>query len=223
MSRIAIVTGGASGIGRALGAALVRRGDQVVLADGMGQYVEADIVAKQEFAGYWEYVLDEAIFAAPAHPFWGGTALIGPAGDLLGIGSLQLQQGGAGAARPINMVVPIDLLTPILEDLATRGRPNRPARPWLGLYAAEDEGGRRESDAVELHATAEHQLRGAVAALGGLAVVVEVGNERPGRRVDAKEPVGVDVRGRVEIRFARAEIYHILPFRLHGFRRLHGG
>ena len=29
----AIVTGGASGIGRALGAALVRRGDEVVLAD----------------------------------------------------------------------------------------------------------------------------------------------------------------------------------------------
>jgi NAD(P)-dependent dehydrogenase (short-subunit alcohol dehydrogenase family) len=33
MPRVAIVTGGASGIGRALGAALVRRGDEVVLAD----------------------------------------------------------------------------------------------------------------------------------------------------------------------------------------------
>ena len=48
--------------------------------------------AKQEFAGYWEYVLDEAIFTTPAHPNWGGTALIGPAGDLLGVGSLQMQQ-----------------------------------------------------------------------------------------------------------------------------------
>ncbi|MGY1731082.1 SDR family NAD(P)-dependent oxidoreductase [Geodermatophilus sp. SYSU D01045] len=36
MTRVAIVTGGASGIGRALGAALVRRGDRVVLADVEG-------------------------------------------------------------------------------------------------------------------------------------------------------------------------------------------
>ena len=37
------------------------------------------------------------------------------------------------------MVVPIDLLPPILDDLLTYGRPNRPPRPWLGLYAAEIE------------------------------------------------------------------------------------
>ncbi len=36
-----------------------------------------------------------------------------------------------------NMIVPIDLLKPILDDLVTIGRPNRPARPWLGLYATE--------------------------------------------------------------------------------------
>ena len=40
MSRVAIVTGGASGIGRALGAALVRRGDRVVLADVDGAAAE---------------------------------------------------------------------------------------------------------------------------------------------------------------------------------------
>ncbi len=61
-------------------------------AGGRKRSVAARIIAKQEFSGYWEYVLDEAIFTAPAHPFWGGTALIGPAGDLLGIGSLQIQQ-----------------------------------------------------------------------------------------------------------------------------------
>jgi S1-C subfamily serine protease len=35
--------------------------------------------------------------------------------------------------------VPIDLLKPILDDLLRHGRPNRPARPWLGFYAAEIE------------------------------------------------------------------------------------
>ena len=80
-----------------------RLGERVVVAGAGGRQrsVAARIVAKQEFAGYWEYVLDEAIFTAPAHPHWGGTALIGPAGDLLGIGSLQLAAGAArAAARP---------------------------------------------------------------------------------------------------------------------------
>jgi S1-C subfamily serine protease len=102
--------------------------------------VAARIVARQEFAGYWEYVLDEAIFTAPSHPHWGGTALIGPDGDLLGIGSLQLEHtSGKGPNELLNMIVPIDLLKPILDDLTKYGRPNRPARPWLGLYATEIE------------------------------------------------------------------------------------
>ena len=62
-----------------------------MLADGMSRSVQANIVAKQEFAGYWEYLLDEAIFIAPAHPSWGGAALVGADGKLLGIGSLRLQ------------------------------------------------------------------------------------------------------------------------------------
>ncbi|MGH7152868.1 MAG: PDZ domain-containing protein, partial [Acetobacteraceae bacterium] len=36
-----------------------------------------------------------------------------------------------------NMVVPIGLLAPILNDLLTYGLVNRPARPWLGMYATE--------------------------------------------------------------------------------------
>jgi S1-C subfamily serine protease len=115
-------------------------GERVVVAGagGLHRSVAARVVAKQEFAGYWEYVLDEAIFTAPSHPNWGGTAVIGPAGDLIGIGSLQLEQGREkGSAGHLNMVVPIDLLTPILDDLLRHGRPNRPARPWLGFYAAE--------------------------------------------------------------------------------------
>jgi S1-C subfamily serine protease len=107
-------------------------------AGGRTRAVAARIIAKQEFAGYWEYVLDEAIFTAPAHPNWGGTAVIGPAGDLIGIGSLQIQQATSQRrAEDVNMVVPIDLLKPILNDLLTIGRANRPPRPWLGFYATE--------------------------------------------------------------------------------------
>ena len=117
-------------------------GDAVVVAGAGGRKhsVVARIAAKQEFAGNWEYVLDEAIFTSPAHPFWGGTAMIGRDGELLGIGSLQVQQmREIGTPEPLNMIVPIDILKPILEDLLTLGRPNHPARPWLGLNAAEIE------------------------------------------------------------------------------------
>src|SRR5882672_10789196 len=117
-------------------------GEPVVLAGAGGRQrsVAAHIAAKQEFAGYWEYFLEEAIFTAPSHPQWGGSALIGPAGDLLGIGSLQLQRDAEGGRREdLNMIVPIDVLKPILDDLLTLGRPNRPPRPWLGLYATEIE------------------------------------------------------------------------------------
>ncbi|WP_342151031.1 S1C family serine protease [Methylorubrum sp. SB2] len=123
--------------------ATLRIGDRAVIAGagGRGHSLAVELVGRQEFAGYWEYVLDEALFTAPSHPQWGGTALIGPGGDLLGIGSLQLQQGGQSGARAINMVVPIELLPPILADLETRGRADRRPRPWLGLYATETEDG----------------------------------------------------------------------------------
>jgi S1-C subfamily serine protease len=111
-----------------------------VLADGIGQFVEAKIVAKQEFAGYWEYLLDEAIFTTPAHPSWGGAPLVDLSGKLLGIGSLRLQMNQSGEVADINMVVPINLLPPILDDLLTRGQVNKPPRPWLGAFSAESNG-----------------------------------------------------------------------------------
>lgn len=125
---------------------LAEVGMRVVVAGSGGRKhaVASRIIAKQEFSGYWEYLLDEAIFTAPAHPLWGGTAMIGPAGELLGIGSLQIQQATSNPLTNVtrqgddaNMIVPIDLLKPIFDDLLTIGRPNRPPRPWLGLYATE--------------------------------------------------------------------------------------
>ncbi|MGH8630518.1 MAG: S1C family serine protease [Burkholderiales bacterium] len=117
-------------------------GDDVILAGQGGQAhaLKAKVIAKREFAGYWEYVLDEALFTAPAHPQWGGAALLGMNGRLLGIGSLLVQEALSGQTIQGNMIVPIDLLEPIYEDLRTRGRANRPPRPWLGMYTTEANG-----------------------------------------------------------------------------------
>jgi S1-C subfamily serine protease len=123
-------------------AAATAVGDPVVIAGegGRSHALKATVVAKREFAGYWEYVLDEAIFTMPPHPSWGGAACIGADGRLQGIGSLFVQEArGDGIASQGNMVVPIDLLSPILDDLVTLGRVDRPPRPWLGMYTSEAE------------------------------------------------------------------------------------
>jgi S1-C subfamily serine protease len=117
-------------------------GDSVLFASAGGRRraIETKIVGRQEFAGYWEYLLEDAIFTAPAHPFWGGGALISQDGKLLGVGSLILQQGDAkGRRHDMNLVVPINCLPPVLDDLRRFGQVNRPARPWLGVYAMEEE------------------------------------------------------------------------------------
>lgn len=154
-------------------------GANVVLAGhgGRAHALKASVFAKREFAGYWEYVLDEAIFTAPAHPQWGGSALIGTEGKLLGIGSLLVQEKIDAGTIQGNMVVPIDLLEPILDDMLRYGRVQRPPRPWLGIYVTE---------------------AGARLAVGGLApggpaeragvkvgdVVAEVGGARPSSLAD---------------------------------------
>ena len=127
-----------------LGAGLrVGAGDKVVIAaeGGRRHAIAATVVARQEFAGHWEYLLDRAIFTAPAHPFWGGTGLIGGDGRLLGIGSLHVQQVTEPDAPPrdINMVVPIDLLKPILDELLTYGKRNKAPRPWLGIFTVDND------------------------------------------------------------------------------------
>lgn len=121
-------------------ASKTRIGDPVIFSDGFGRSLETEIVAKREFAGYWEYLLDEAIFVAPAHPSWGGAAVVGQDGRLLGIGSLKLVMSRSGTSSDMNMVVPINLLPPILDDLLTLGKVNKPARPWLGAFTAESNG-----------------------------------------------------------------------------------
>ena len=115
-------------------------GERVVVAGGGGlmNAVDAEVVAKQEFAGYWEYLLDEAIYTTPAHPHWAGAAVIGAGGGLVGVGSLYVQQVTQNSSPiDVNMIIPIDLMPPIVDDLMRYGQTSRPPRPWIGMQATE--------------------------------------------------------------------------------------
>lgn len=121
----------------------VKEGDPVLVAAHGGEdgAMGARVISRKEFAGYWEYLLDEAIFTAPPHTNFGGAALIDRQGKLVGIGSLftQIPIAGLGAI-PGNMFVPIDYLKPILSELIDKGQTSEPPRPWLGVNADESHG-----------------------------------------------------------------------------------
>jgi S1-C subfamily serine protease len=105
---------------------------------GIDMVGPALVVAKREFAGSWEYMLDEALFTAPPHPAWSGAALISREGKLVGVGSLIVGDATGGTEKtPGNMFVPIDRLSPILGDLISDGRIPGPGRPWLGVNTEE--------------------------------------------------------------------------------------
>jgi S1-C subfamily serine protease len=118
-------------------------GDPALVAghEGSEAVVGVRIVSRGEFVGYWEYLLENAIFTTPPYQNYGGAALIDSDGSLLGIGSIftQVTITGFGSIHA-NMFVPIDLLKPILSDLITVGRSRRPLKPWLGLNSEESHG-----------------------------------------------------------------------------------
>jgi S1-C subfamily serine protease len=107
-------------------------------ADGVGN---ACVVARRRFTGWWEYMLEDAIFTAPPRYDHSGAALIDESGRLVGIASLWVSDAlDLGVAFPGNMFVPVDLLKPVYDDLVSTGRRRAPPRPWLGLYSEEVEG-----------------------------------------------------------------------------------
>jgi serine protease Do len=113
----------------------------VVTAPARGDPTLVRVVSRRPFSGNWEYLLDAAIYTYPPVMEWSGAPLIGPRGELLGVGSLVVNDaGGQGTRSPGNVFVPIDLLKPILDDLIASGRRNGPARPWLGVNADEVHG-----------------------------------------------------------------------------------
>lgn len=108
---------------------------------GIARALRARVIAIEPFAGYWEYLLDAALFTGPAYPNWSGAAAIDKDGRLVGVGSLHVERTGErGKAQEVNMFVPATLLTPILDDMMTLGRPAHPPRPWLGLFTVDHDG-----------------------------------------------------------------------------------
>ena len=113
----------------------------VVSKGGPVPVMPAQVVSRRPFAGYWEYMLDNAIFTSPPHPQFGGAALIATDGRLVGVGSLMVADAiKSEQPFPGNMFVPIDMLKPILRELISSGRTREPAHPWLGIYTEENSG-----------------------------------------------------------------------------------
>jgi S1-C subfamily serine protease len=121
----------------------LKEGDPALVAShhGSDTVTGVRVISRGEFVGDWEYLLDSAIYTIPPYQNYGGAALIGPDGSLLGIGSIftRVTIAGFGTASA-NMFVPIDLLKPILNDLITHGRPRQPQKPWLGVNSEESHG-----------------------------------------------------------------------------------
>jgi len=169
-------------------------GSEVIVMShgGIKHALKAKLVAKREFAGYWEYLLDEALFTSPAHPHWSGAALVGLDGKLLGIGSLFVQEPINDQAEQANMFVPADLLAPILDAMASTGRSPVAPRPWLGMYSTELQG----------HLFVGGLTEGGPAARAGVRVrdmILEVADQRVStlaelyRSVWSLGPVGTEI------------------------------
>lgn len=114
----------------------------MVLIVGFDGVAPAYIVSKRPFVGYWEYLLDEAIYTAPATVNWQGAALLSREGKLLGIGSLVVGNAMGSHAQqvPGNLFVPIDVMKPVLGDFIANGRSTAKPRPWIGISTQEVQG-----------------------------------------------------------------------------------
>ena len=102
----------------------------------------AKLVSRRDFAGYWEYLIEGALFTAPARGDHSGAALFNVDGELIGVGSL-IVRDAMGPDHPRvagNMFVPIDLLLPILPELQRNGASQASTRAWLGVNSLEHDG-----------------------------------------------------------------------------------
>ena len=125
------------------GAPLARGETLMVVSGGEeGAISAAQLVSRRNFSGYWEYHVDGALFTAPARADHSGAGLFNSCGELVGIGSLLVRDaaGPDGPPQTGNMFVPVELLTPILAELRSRGTSRLSQRAWMGINCVEAEG-----------------------------------------------------------------------------------
>jgi S1-C subfamily serine protease len=174
---------------------------------GAGGVTGAALVSRRRFTGWWEYMIDGALFTAPPRYEHSGAALFDDRGRLVGIASLWVSDAlNEGVAFPGNMFVPINLLKPLLPELATRGRRSGAGRPWLGL----------NSEQVDGHVVISRVLPGSPAELAGLRrgdVILGVGGDSIGGQSDFYERLwqGTQPGGDVTLHIVRDKaVKHII-------------
>lgn len=100
-------------------------------------WVTSQVRDVRRFSGFWEYMLDRALFVGPSTDSWGGSAIVDPRGVVIGVASLRL-----GEPPHVNVAIPIEKFLAVKDELLTAGRVmSRPPRPWLGVYTVPQKGG----------------------------------------------------------------------------------
>ncbi|MCZ7597662.1 MAG: S1C family serine protease [Gammaproteobacteria bacterium] len=132
-----------------IGSAIYRFGDgatsagqSVRVVNGAGDpALSCNVFAVGEFAGRWEYLIDEAIYTVPACDNWSGAALVDMHGGLIGVGSLFLELPGGGG-KPVygNLFVPVSLIAPHIDDLCLHGTRRTAPLPWMGWMVQDHKG-----------------------------------------------------------------------------------
>ena len=121
----------------------IKTGAQVLAVShggGKGAVTPARVLRRFTFTAESEYMIENSILTIPAHESFGGAALIGGNGRLLGVGSLLFSVGTEQGSVPTNMWVPINSLKPILADLIKFGRRQGPGKPWMGIRTVDADG-----------------------------------------------------------------------------------
>jgi S1-C subfamily serine protease len=84
-----------------------------------------------EFEAYWEYLLERGVVSNAANPGFGGGGLFTPAGTMVGVVYLTLNE----IARS-SLAIPVDCYRQHAQELLRYGRVvSRPRRAWLGVFA----------------------------------------------------------------------------------------
>mgnify|MGYP001468476584 CR=1 FL=1 len=131
--------------------------EQLSVVSGLNDVVQQQVfvLERATFAGYWEYLLENAIFTVPVVIASTRAEILNEKGELVGIGSLYVQRSFQSSKVPCNMFVPTEVLLPILEDLKRYGKPSNSPKPWFGVTVMEHYGRvivqrvSRESPAME--------------------------------------------------------------------------